>query len=88
LENPVAKKRKKQTARKQRKQNLAGMDFQALMDLREEVESALSGYRATLEKQLSSIGGSIASVGRKNGGRRARITKGNESRAKVSESRW
>jgi DNA-binding protein H-NS len=68
LENPVAKKRKKQTARKQRKQNLAGMDFQALMDLREEVESALSGYRATLEKQLSSIGGSIASVGRKMAG--------------------
>jgi DNA-binding protein H-NS len=65
LKSPVAKKRKKQTARKQRKQNLAGMDFQGLMDLREQVESALSGYRATLEKQLSSIGGSIASLGGK-----------------------
>jgi DNA-binding protein H-NS len=59
----VAKKRKKQTARKQRKHNLAGMDFQGLMDLREEVESALSGYRSTLEEQLASIGGSIASLG-------------------------
>jgi DNA-binding protein H-NS len=59
----VAKKRKKQTARKQRKHNLVGMDFQGLMDLREEVESALSGYRSTLEEQLASIGGSIASLG-------------------------
>lgn len=59
----MAKKRKKQTARKQRKHNLAGMDFQGLMDLREEVESALSGYRSTLEEQLASIGGSIASLG-------------------------
>ena len=39
------------------------MDFQGLMDLREEVESALSGYRSTLEEQLASIGGSIASLG-------------------------
>jgi hypothetical protein len=31
------------------------------MDLREEVENALSGYRRTLEKQLASIGGSLAS---------------------------
>jgi hypothetical protein len=30
----MAKKRKKQTARKQKKQNLAGMDFDELMNLR------------------------------------------------------
>jgi DNA-binding protein H-NS len=61
----MAKKRKKQTARKGRKQNLAGFDFQSLMDLREEVESALSGYRSTLEEQLASIGGSVAAFGGK-----------------------
>jgi DNA-binding protein H-NS len=61
----MAKKRKKQPARKRKKQNLAGLDFQELMDLREQVEDALSGYRSTLEKQLASIGGSIASLGGK-----------------------
>jgi DNA-binding protein H-NS len=50
---------------KRRKQNLTGLDFQGLLDLREQVESALSGYRSTLEKQLASIGGSIASLGGK-----------------------
>src|SRR3954452_20292108 len=61
----MAKKRKKQTARKRKKQNLTGMDFQSLMDLRDQVEGALSGYRSTLEKQLASLGGSIASLGGK-----------------------
>ncbi len=61
----MAKKRKKQTARKQRKHNLAGMAFQELMDLREQVEDALSGYRSTLEEQLASIGGSVAAFGGK-----------------------
>jgi DNA-binding protein H-NS len=69
----MAKKRKKQTASKRKKQNLAGLDFQSLLDLREQVEGALSGYRSTLEKQLASIGGSIASLGGKvaRGGRSA-----------------
>jgi DNA-binding protein H-NS len=65
LENPVAKKREKQTAKKRKKQNLAGMAFQELMDLREQVEDALSGYRSTLEEQLASIGGSVAAFGGK-----------------------
>jgi DNA-binding protein H-NS len=69
----MAKKRKKQIARKQRKQNLTGLDFQSLLDLRDQVEGALSGYRSTLEKQIASIGGSIASLGGKvaRGGRSA-----------------
>jgi DNA-binding protein H-NS len=50
---------------KRTKTKLAGMDFQGLLDLREQVEGALSSYRATLEEQLASIGGSIASVGRR-----------------------
>jgi hypothetical protein len=46
----VAKKRRKPVAKKRRKQNLAGMDFESLVNLRKQVESALSGHRATLEK--------------------------------------
>jgi DNA-binding protein H-NS len=58
---------------KRRKTKLGGMDFQSLLDLRDQVESALAGYRSTLEEQLASIGGSIATVGRKmaRGGRSA-----------------
>jgi DNA-binding protein H-NS len=69
----VAKKRKKQTTRKKKKQTLAGMDFEGLMDLRNEVEDALSGYRGTLEKQLAALGSSVASVGGRiaRGGRRS-----------------
>ena len=37
----MAKKRKKQIAKKQKKQNLAGLDFQGLMDLRNQVDEAL-----------------------------------------------
>jgi DNA-binding protein H-NS len=65
-----ARKRKRaKTTRRKARTNLAGMDFQSLMDLRKQVESALSGYRSSLEQQLASIGGSIASIGR--GGRRS-----------------
>jgi DNA-binding protein H-NS len=69
----MATKRKKQTAKKRKKHNLAGLDFQALMDLREQVEGALSGYRSTLEKQLAALGSSVASLGGKvaRGGRSA-----------------
>jgi DNA-binding protein H-NS len=61
----MAKKRKTKIAKKRRKQNLTGLDFDSLMALREQVEGALFGYRSTLEKQLASIGGSIASLGGK-----------------------
>jgi DNA-binding protein H-NS len=64
----MAKKRKKQIAskqRKQRKHNLAGLDFQGLMDLRDQVDKALSGYRSTLERQLAALGSSVASLGGK-----------------------
>ena len=50
---------------KRRKHNLAGMDFQSLLDLREEVDTALSGYRSTLERQLEALGSSVASLGGK-----------------------
>jgi hypothetical protein len=55
----MAKKRKKQTAKKRKKHNLAGLDFQGLMDLRDQVDKALSGYRSTLERQLAALGSSV-----------------------------
>jgi DNA-binding protein H-NS len=61
----MAKKRKKQTAKKRKKRNLAGLDFQGLMDLRDQVDKALSGYRSTLERQLAALGSSVASLGGK-----------------------
>jgi DNA-binding protein H-NS len=45
--------------------NLSRMDVQALMDLRVKVEGALVSHRATLEKQLEALGGSVASIGGK-----------------------
>jgi DNA-binding protein H-NS len=62
LENPVAKKRKKQTAKKRKKQNLAGLDFEGLMNLRSQVDEALTGYRSTLERQLEALGSLVASL--------------------------
>src|SRR6267154_4085426 len=61
----MAKKRKRQIARKQRKQNLTGLDFEGLMDLRNQVDEALTGYRSTLERQLEALGSSVASLGGK-----------------------
>jgi DNA-binding protein H-NS len=61
----MAKKRKKQIVRKQRKQNLTGLDFDALMALRNQVDEALTGYRSTLERQLEALGSSVASLGGK-----------------------
>jgi DNA-binding protein H-NS len=61
----MAKKRKKQIARKRKKHNLAELDFQGLMDLRDQVDKALSGYRSTLERQLAALGSSVASLGGK-----------------------
>ena len=71
----MAKMRKKQISRKQRKQrkhNLTGLNFESLMDLRNQVDEALSGYRSTLERQLESLGSSVASLG----GKVARRTRG------------
>ena len=61
----MAKKRKKPTAKKRKKHNLAGLDFQGLMDLRSQVDEALTGYRSTLERQLAALGSSVASLGGK-----------------------
>ena len=70
----MAKKRKKQIARKQKKQNLAGMEFEALMALRNQVDEALSGHRSILEKQLSALGSSAGLLGRgARSGRRSRL---------------
>ena len=76
-------------AKKRKKQNLAGMDFASLVNLRTQVESALSGHRTTLEKQLAALGGSIASLGGKiaRSAARKRI-EGEEGAAEVSKSRW
>ena len=44
--------------------NLSRMDFQSLLDLRKQVEQALVSHRDILEKQLSSLGGSLTVVRR------------------------
>jgi DNA-binding protein H-NS len=97
---PVAKKRRKQTAKKRKKQNLAGMDFQGLMDLRDQVDEALTGYRSTLERQLEALGSSVGSLGGKivRGGRRSlkgmkvapkyRDTSGNTWAGRGAIPRW
>jgi DNA-binding protein H-NS len=57
------------------KLNLSRLDFEALMDLRTQVDQALSAQRSTLERQLERLGGAIASVG-SGRGRRRRSLKG------------
>ena len=52
-------------AKKRKKHNLAGLDFQGLIDLRNQVDEALTGYRSTLERQLAALGSSVASLGGK-----------------------
>jgi hypothetical protein len=86
LEKPDGKKAQKTNAKKRKKQNLGGMDFQGLMDLRDQVENALSGYRSTLEEQLASIGDSIAR--REDCSWRSKRNEGNEGCAEVSWSWW
>jgi DNA-binding protein H-NS len=61
----LATKWRKPKVAKRRKHNLAGMDFQSLLDLRDQVDKAMSGYRSTLEKQLAALGGSVAAFGGK-----------------------
>jgi DNA-binding protein H-NS len=46
------------------KLNLSSMDFQSLVNLRQQVDERLHDHRATLEKQLALLGGSMASPGR------------------------
>jgi DNA-binding protein H-NS len=64
---------------KRAKTNLAGMSVEALFELRDQVDVALSGFRSTLERQLASLGGSVAS---KAGGRRGSKMKGRKVAAK------
>ena len=59
----MAKKRKRQAGRKQKKHNLTGLDFNSLVALRDQVDEAMSGYRSTLERQLAALGGSVAEFG-------------------------
>ena len=78
----MAKKRRKQMA-KRRKQNLASLDFQSLLDLRSQVDEALTGYRSTLERQLEALGSSVASLGGKVArGMRGSVLKGRKVPAK------
>ena len=74
----MAKKRKKQIARKQRKQSLTGLDFESLMDLRNQVDEAFTGYRSTLERQLEALGTSVASFGGKVARMRGSMLKGSK----------
>jgi hypothetical protein len=84
----VAKKRKKSVAKKRKKQNLAGMDFASLVNLRTQVESALSGHRTTLEMQLDAWRFyRIAWWKTCPQWARKRI-EGEEGAAEVSKSRW
>src|SRR5215218_6030459 len=80
----MAKKRKKQTARKQKKPNLADMDFQELMSLRSQIDEALAGHRSTLEQQLASLGVSVGSSGRGGRGSGGSSLKGTKVAAKYS----
>ena len=36
-----------------------------MLDLRDQVDEAMSGYRSTLERQLAALGGSVAAFGGK-----------------------
>ena len=51
------------------KLNLSRMDFESLVNLRQQVEERLHDLRATIEKQLEALGGSIASLGGVRSGR-------------------
>ena len=55
------------------KLNLSRLDFDGLMNLRTQVEHALSAQRSTLERQLERLGGAIASVGSGRGRRRSSL---------------
>ena len=65
LEKRSWQKNAKNSRKKAKKHNLAGLDFQGLMDLRSQVDEALTGYRSTLERQLEALGSSVASLGGK-----------------------
>ena len=60
---PALKQNGEPEVAKRRKHNLSGLDFQGLLDLRSQVDEALTGYRSTLEKQLAALGSSVASIG-------------------------
>jgi DNA-binding protein H-NS len=55
------------------------MDFESLVNLRQQVEERLHDHRVTIEKQLEALGGSIASLG---GGKIARGERGSTLKGK------
>jgi DNA-binding protein H-NS len=59
------RQKKRRTKKAEKRHNLAGLDFQGLMDLRSQVDEALTGYRSTLERQLEALGSSVALLGGK-----------------------
>jgi hypothetical protein len=73
---PTLKQNGEPEVAKRRKHNLSGLDFQGLLDLRSQVDEALTGYRSTLEKQLAALGNSVASIGGSG-------SKGDEGRPKI-----
>jgi hypothetical protein len=89
---PALKQNGEPEVAKRRKHNLSGLDFQGLLDLRSQVDEALTGYRSTLEKQLAALGSSVASIG----GKVARGVRGSLKGTKVApkfkgpsgEPRW
>ena len=81
----MAKMRKKQISRKQRKQrkhNLTGLNFKSLMDLRNQVDEALSGY--VNERPLEAVKLSRISWWEGCAPHAREHVEGNEGRAKVS----
>ena len=77
---PALKQNGEPEVAKRRKHNLSGLDFQGLVDLRSQVDEALTGYRSTLEKQLAALGSSVASIG----GKMARGARGSLKGTKVA----
>ena len=77
---PALKQNGEPEVAKRRKHNLSGLDFQGLLDLRSQVDEALTSYRSTLEKQLAALGSSVASIG----GKVARGVRGSLKGTKVA----
>ncbi len=51
MEADIVKRRRRKTNGKTSKEKRTGMSVEARMELREQVDTALSGFRSTLERQ-------------------------------------
>jgi DNA-binding protein H-NS len=73
-----------------KKIDLSGLDVTALVDLRGQVEDALSGQRANLEKQLAALGSSLGWLNGKGGkaGKAARNGRGSALKGKKVKPKY